>query len=181
MNPSPHQWKNWQRIMVTTLVLFIIVSGSIAVYRYVTRVVSPLPENISSQLSFSPLIISADSKSFSTSSYKFSTAEDNIQILTFIITTKDNIAVSVSEYVQPPQFTDIPEYRDRFLTNVAKQYATVPTASGTIYLGRMAKQDNKQLAVMIEKGLLIFLTPEKEMNEAQWRALGNSLELQAID
>ena len=166
--------RDWQRILIWVLVGFIVVAGSIAAYRYATRVISPLPQNIQSELTFSPFIIE-DSKKYSSESFKFSKAEDNTQVFSFLIHIKDGPTVSLSEYSLPPQFTDIPEYKDRFLTNVANQYATVSTAGGTIYLGRMAKQDNKQLAVMIEKGLLVFMAPDREMNEAQWRSLGDKL------
>jgi hypothetical protein len=158
------------------LVFFIIAAGAIAAFRYLTRTISPIPKDISSKLTFSPFIIGTSSR-YTTDSYKFTTAEDSVQILSYVVHSKDGPSVSVSEYTQPPQFTDIPEYKDRFLTNVAKQYATVSTSNGTIYLGRMAKQDNKQLAVMIEKGLLIFMAPENEINEAQWRSLGDNFEI----
>jgi UDP-galactopyranose mutase len=171
---------DWQRILIWVLVGFILVAGSIATYRYATRVISPLPQNIQSELSFSPFIIE-DSKKYSSESYKFSKVENNTQIFSYLIHIKDGTTISLSEYTQPPQFTEISEYKDRFLTNVAKQYATVPTSNGTIYLGRMEKQNNKQLAVMIEKGLLVFMAPDQEMNEAQWRALGDKLKLLTID
>jgi hypothetical protein len=170
---------NWQWITIWVLVGFTVVAGSIAAYRYATRVISPLPKNIETQLTFSPFIIE-DSKKYSSESYKFSKAEGNTQIFTYLIHIKDGPTVSLSEYALPPQFSEIPEYKDRFLTNVANQYATVSTSGGTIYLGRMTKQDNKQLAVMVEKGLLVFMAPDREMNEAQWRGLGDKLRILSV-
>ena len=172
--------KKWQRITLWTLGLFVVVAGSIAAYRFATRVVSPLPDAIQSQLTFSPFIIE-NSKKYKSESYKFSKAEDNTQIFSYLIRATNGPTISLSEYTQPQQFTEIAEYKDRFLTNVAKQYATVATSNGTIYLGRMSKQNNKQLGVMLEKGLIVFMAPDSEMNEAQWRALGDQLKILTIE
>jgi hypothetical protein len=175
-----NKWADWQRIVLWMLIFFIIAAGSIAAFRYATRVVSPLPKDIQSQLTFAPFVVE-DSEKYRSNGFKFSKAEDDTQIFSYIVDIQGGPTISFSQYTQPPQFTDIPEYKDRFLTNVAKQYATVATSNGTIYLGRMEKQANKQLAVMIEKGLLVFMAPDPEMNEAQWRSLGDKLELLKLD
>lgn len=175
-----HEWQKWQKVLVWVLVVFIIVAGSIATYRFATRETSPLPRDIRFALTFSPFVLPDGTKKYTTSDYKFSTAEDNVQILSYVIHTDEAIAISVSEYTQPQQFTDIPEYKDRFLTNVAKQYDTVQTSNGVIYLGRMTLQNNKQLGVMLEKGLIVFLSPDKELDKAHWRNLGDQLELQKV-
>jgi hypothetical protein len=88
--------------------------------------------------------------------------------------------VTLSEYPQPPQFNDIPEYRDRFLNNIASQYKTVQSASGVIYLGKMVKQDGRQLGIMLERGLIVFMNPERELSDAEWRQLGDLLEIRKI-
>ncbi len=92
----------------------------------------------------------------------------------------DGNTVTVSEYSQPPEFTEIPEYKNRFLSNVINQYDTVQTSNGTIYLGRATKQDKKQLALMIERGLLVFMSPDKDLANAQWRSIGDQFEIQKI-
>ena len=155
-----------------------IVSAAVALL-VLTRPPSVLPEDVRAKLTFSPLVVESTSEAYSTSSYKFNTAENNEQILSYITTTPYG-AITVSQYSQPPAFVDIPEYKDRFLDNVVKRYATVQTANGAIYLGRTTKQDNKQLGVMLERGLIVWLNPEKELSEAQWREFGDLLELQKI-
>jgi hypothetical protein len=42
----------------------------------------------------------------------------------------------------------------------------------------MPKQNNKQLAVLLERGLIIFMTPSRELDDATWRQIGDSLEIQ---
>ena len=147
-------------------------------YLYFSRDDNPIPPALQSQLTFSPFVLPKDSKAYTTTDYEFSPAEGKVQILSYLIHLPDN-TIKVSEYVQPPEFTEIPESKDRFLNN-AKQYATVQTSNGTIYLGRFALQNNKQIGIMIERGLLVFMSPDKELSEAQWRNLGDQLEIQKV-
>lgn len=149
-------------------------------YQRFERNAARLPATIREVITFSPFLIPVDSMQYEATDYKLSNVENNIQLLSYILTSKDG-QVTVSEYPQPPQFTDIPEYKERFLANIIKQYATVQTASGTIYLGRQTKQDNKQLAIMIERGLIVLMNPQKDLTEQQWRVIGEQLEIQKIN
>ena len=180
MHKVGFEWHGWQKIIVGLLIIFIIISGSIATFRYVTRVVSPMPKDIREQLTFSPLVIPASEKSIKTTDYKLAKAEDGTQILSYKITTKSGVGIAVTQNTQPPQFTEITEFKERFLTNVVRQYTTVQTSTGAIYLGRLAKQDNKQTAVILDKGLLVFFFPEKELNDTEWRKIGDTLEVEKI-
>lgn len=171
---------SWPKIAIWATAIITLIAVITGGYLYINRDTNPIPRQLRSQLTFSPFVIPVDSKDFLTSNYKFSTAEGKVQILSFLIKYQNN-TVSVSEYSQPPQFTDIPEYKNQFLTNVINQYSSVSTASGTIYLGKAVKQNNKQLALMIERGLLVFLSPDKKLTDAQWRSLGDQLEIQKTD
>lgn len=102
-----------------------------------------------------------------------------MQLLTFIVHFNGK-AVTVSEYIQPPQFAEITEYKERFLNNVIKQYATVQTSNGTIYLGKQQKQNDKQLGIMLERGLVIMFNPEHDLTQAEWRHLGDQFDVQKI-
>lgn len=137
----------------------------------------PLPTAVSSRLNFSPLIVTPTESSPVTDNYKLSTAEEGVLLLSFIIHLSDNRIVTVSEYPQPSQFNDVPDFRDKFLENVIQKTMSVSSASGTLMLGRMAKQENRQMAVMLENGLVVFLVPSSELTEDEWRALGDSLSL----
>ncbi len=155
-------------LVIATVAAAGIVFGALWIFKDT----NPIPNNLRTKLSFSPLVIPLDSSQITSRSYEFSKAEDKTQILSYILDIQDN-QVTVSEYVQPSEFTDIPEYKDRFLTNVIQQYATVQTANGTIYLGRLSQQDGQQLGVMIEKGLLVFMRPSAELDEMTWRLIGD--------
>lgn len=181
MDNFTKDWKNWQKATVGLLIVFIIASGAIATFRYATRVVSPMPEEVRSQVNFAPLVVSEKSKNFTTDSYKYLKVEDGTEILNYSIHSEKGFTVAVSQYEQPPQFTEIPDYQNRFLTNVAKQYDTVQTSAGVIYLGRLSKQDNKQVGVMLDKGLIVFLSPNKDLDKDQWRSVGNVLRIENLD
>jgi hypothetical protein len=34
---------------------------------------------------------------------------------------------------------------------------------------------------MIERGLLVFMNPDKELSEAEWRSIGDQLEIQKVN
>lgn len=150
-------------------------------FRYITRDVNPIPARLRSDLNFSAFVIPTDTANYLTSDYKFSYAEDKVQILSYIVRLPSGDTVSISEYPQPQEFTDITEYKDRFLTNIANQYETIPTSNGTIYLGRATKQNNKQLGVMIERGLIVFISPSTDLDTDTWRNIGDRLEIQKND
>lgn len=171
--------KLWRRRLSITLgILLLIGVASLTTY-VLTRPKNSLPSGVSQNLTFSPLVAVSNSKQ-SVRNYHLSKTEDGTQTLTYLIAIAGS-TVTVTEYTQPSQFTDIPNYKEQFLSNVINQYATVPTANGVIYLGRADKQNNHQIGVMLEKGLLLFLNPSNELSEQTWRAIGNSMRVENTD
>lgn len=176
-----------RRVVISITILLSVVAllllGAL-MYRAVTGAPpSPIPESIQAELTFSPLIIPEDNEDFTSRSFKLgSENSDAVPVFSYIIDTTDGKhSITVSQYTQPAEYSDIPEYKTQFLSNIAKQYATVQSSNGTIYLGRQSKQNNKQLAVMVEKGLLLFFAPTTgDVDESTWRKLGDTLELQKI-
>ena len=168
-------------ISIVVLVVVGLVGASFGAYLYLTKDINPIPAKLRQSISFSPLVIQSGTKGYTTSDYQVTKTENSISILSYTIKIDTGPVIRVSEYPQPQEFTDIPEYKDRFLTNVAQQYSTVATSEGTIYLGRLARQSNKQLGVMLEKGLIIFMSPDKDVAPEQWRSLGDQLVIQKIN
>jgi len=138
---------------------------------------SVLPTDISRDITFSPLV-PANSSNYKATDYMIGKNESGAQILTYNLYSPAQKKVVISEQSQPQEFTDIPEYKDKFLEN--KKDATVASASGTIYLFRGTKQTNKEAGLMLENGLLIFLNPETPLSKDEWRAIGDQLSLQRI-
>jgi len=169
------------RIYISLAVIVTVLAGVIlGINAYIKDRSSPIPPSIQSQLTFSPFILTDSTKGYSTSDYKLSNPVDTIYILSFEIHIKDGPTISLSEYPQPSEFTDIPNYQNSFLANIAKQYDSVQTANGTIFLGRLGQKDNTQLGVMIERGLLVLLSPTTDLSPQDWRKLGDQLRLTTI-
>jgi hypothetical protein len=146
-------------------------------YQLFNPQLNPIPMSLRKQLTFSPFVIPSSTKGYSTSSYRFNIAENSVQVLSYKIGLPSH-TVTISEYTQPAQFTEIPDFKTTFLSNAIKQYATVQTSNGVIYLGRLSKQNNAQVGVMLERGLVVFLLPDSDIEQSGWRELGDQFEIQ---
>ena len=165
--------------IIWSIILVLIIIVSLSGFLYLTRDTNPIPTEIRNKLTFSPFIIPTSTKEYTTSNYTFDAIEDNTKTLHYLVNVSDN-NIYISEYIQPPEFTEIPEYKDRFLSNVIESYATIQTSNETIHLGRGKLNNNKQFGIMIEKSLLVWMYPEKEMNDTDWRQLGDQFEIRKI-
>lgn len=172
--------KPWKHIAgFSVIAALLITTGAMANYRHLEREAARIPAPVRSELTFSPFIVTLDNRDYTATDYKLSAVDTDVQLLSFKVSFEGK-AVTVSEYVQPPQFVEIPEFKERFLNNVIKQYATVQTANGTVYLGRQVKQDDRQLGIMLERGLIIMFNPDQELSQAEWRRLGDQFDIQKI-
>jgi hypothetical protein len=170
-------WRKVRQIIAVASALILVGGGTVGLVAYITRDRNPVPAEIRHELTFSPLTIPTETDTLETSNYQLSRSEDNTQILNFLIKI-DGATVTVSQYPQPAAFTEIEEYKNRFLTNVIQQTDTVQTANGTIYLGVLARQDGRQIGVMLEHGLIIFFNPDRSIDASVWRSIGDRLTLQ---
>lgn len=82
----------------------------------------------------------------------------------------------VSQQPTPESFIDIPQVYDKVVANM-NEYKKFDTDSGTVYLTRPTDLGGKQAAVMNTKGTLMFVKPERDLSEDQWRILFNNLEI----
>lgn len=154
------------RVIGIAMALIVLTAAAAFGYQY-WQGRSQIPSAISSQLDFSPLILGR-SPDYKAESFKY---DPGNEVLSYLVSGA-GLKVAVSEQVQPPQFTEVEGYKDRFLSNALQQYAAVQTSNGIVYLCRPPKNSGKQVAVMFEKGLLVLLTPEgNDLNERQWRQL----------
>ncbi len=154
----------------------LLVAGGFTLAQVLKPKDNPVPASVSKQLDFTPLIVPSNLDTIKTTDYKVSTVEDGTQLLTYIIHIAD-ATVTVSEYTQPSQFSDVPDFQDKFLENVIQKTTSISTASGTIILGQQAKQQNKQLAIMLERGLVVLMNPSKTLEQKQWRTIGDALDV----
>ena len=161
-----------KRISIASIIIAVILGVGGWLFWYLSQPI--VPSAIRSKLPFSPLVyVGAEYK---VSSYKYASEE---KIFSYVIKDDSGNYITVAEQVQPPQFTDIPEYKDRFLDNVTRRYATVQSSGITVYLTRPPKQA-KQVGIIIDKGLLVFMSANKDLNEDQWRKIADHLELERL-
>lgn len=167
------------KILIPSLIIALLVvsAGLVASFLYISRDTNPIPETIRSKLTFSPFVIPNDSTIYETTEYELGSTETGAQLLSYV-TTIEGVRVTISQYPQPPEFSDIPEYKDRFLSSVIRQYASIQTSNGTVYLGRQSLQNNKQVGVILERGLLVFVSPPQDLSQDAWRKFGDELKIQ---
>jgi hypothetical protein len=170
--------RGWHAFAFGIIGILVLAAAGAGIYHLIARDSNPIPPKLRASLPFSPFVIPKGAKGYTTGDYAILKPDKDVQELKYRIHLPDGNSVWLSEYVQPSQFTEIPDYKDRFLTNVAKQYGLVQTSNGTIYLGRLTRQNNEQLGIMLEKGLLVFMIPGKELDQGQWHSLGEQLEIQ---
>jgi hypothetical protein len=163
-------------ILAGIIVAAFLIAGGFALSQFLKPKDNPVPASVSSQIDYTPLVVPANMEALRTSDYKVSTVEDGTKLLSYIIHIND-ATVTVSEYTQPSQFTDVPDFKDKFLENVIQKTTSVSTASGTVILGQQAKQQNRQLAIMLERGLVVLMNPSKALEQKQWRTIGDALEV----
>lgn len=175
-----NRWRIFRTVLLVVGGIAALVIAATVVWSIFARDTNPVPLAMRSQLTFSPFVIPKDNETYTTSDYRLTKAEDDTLILSYTITGAGS-SVEVSQYTQPLQFIDIPEYKDRFLTSVLQQSGTIPTANGTVYVGQLTKQDNQPLGVMLDKGLIVFLRPTEALEETEWRRLGETLSIQKME
>ena len=165
--------KNWKRLLIFIISAVVLVGvGSIITIAF-NQSKHVLPAAINNKLAFSPLVISDGSKIIA-DQYRASNAQKDIQTLSFRAAFEGK-KVSVTEQVQPGQFTDVADYKSHFLSSAFTDYRTVQTANGSIYVGPASKLQDQQIGVMVEKGLLVFFYPSKDLTDQDWRLIGDSL------
>ena len=176
MRVRANPWRRTRTIVFWVIGGLLLIGLGFAAWFFLLRDTNPVPKDIRASLSFSPLVVPTDSSHFKTEQYGLSRAEDDTQILTYTI-KGDGFTVKLSEYTQPSEFTEVTEYKERFLTNVVQQKKTIQTANGTIYIGGLSKQNNAEIGVMMENGLLVFMQPSRSLDDTEWRRVGESLEI----
>ena len=86
------------------------------------------------------------------------------------------VSVFVSEQSTPESFVDIPQAYDK-LVNAMNEYQKFDTDVGTVHLTHPKELAGKQAGVMNAKGTLMFLKPDSDLSDDQWRKLFSSLEV----
>lgn len=123
-----------------------------------------IPGPIKSQLTSTLLIPKGGDYITDRESAKY---DSKIKLLTFRTQIKGLTTVTVSEQATPDQFTDIPTYSEKVFQKFG-EYKTFEMSIGIVHLVRSPK-DKQQAAVINTKGTLMFVKPDKDLTEDQWR------------
>lgn len=168
-----------KKLVIAIIILALAAATGVLLYdRFGPAAAGPVPKDVMQQIDFSPFVVGADAKGYQSKSYKYAPMEDGTKVLSFIVTVPNGTPVTVSEYTQPPQFTEVTDYKAKFLEN--KSEDTAQTDNGVIYLFHPEKKQDIQVGMMLEKGLIVFFNPEKNLSKDDWRNLGNNLTVQRV-
>lgn len=100
------------------------------------------------------------------STIKYDTAHKGTS---FVVTGKGN-KMTFAEQTTPDQFNDIPQYWQRFVDKL-NGYKSFDSPDGKVALIRPQNLNQKQAAVFNGKGTLMFIYPEKDLSDNDWRKL----------
>lgn len=126
---------------------------------------SIIPKQIQAQLTSTVFLPQGDNLNTSSRTVKY---DKSLRLLSFRTQIYDVTAVTVSEQPSPDAFVDIPGYQDKFFQAIGG-YKTFETTVGVVHLVKDPK-NGQQAAAMSTKGTLLFVKPDKELSEDQWRA-----------
>lgn len=88
---------------------------------------------------------------------------------------RDANKIVMSEQATPPPFTDIPNYNSIFLSKL-NEYQELTVSLGTIELTHPTELKGGQSAVMNTRGTLMFLHPDTNLSDDDWKSVFNSLQ-----
>lgn len=99
--------------------------------------------------------------------------DEDLKLLTYRTEIRGVTTVIVTQQSTPDQFVDIPTYGDKVFEQLG-EYKTFDTAIGKVHLLRTPK-DQKQAAGINAQGTLMFVKPERDMSEDEWRKFFNRM------
>ncbi len=82
--------------------------------------------------------------------------------------------IIVTQQLLPSPFTDIPNYSTLFYSKL-NQYQELQTPLGAVALTRPTEIQGGQSAVANVRGTLMFMHPEQDMTDADWKELFNQI------
>lgn len=133
----------------------------------------PIPGPIKAKLTSTLLVPRGGDYQVKRESAKY---DPKLKVLTYEVAINGVGSAVVSEQPTPDSFIDIPQVYDKVVANM-NEYGTFDSDIGTVHLTRPKDLGGKQAAVMNAKGTLMFVKPERDLSDDQWRKLFNGLEV----
>jgi hypothetical protein len=171
---TPLKYRSTKRliVMITITVLAVCgVVGGVGYVAYRTRT-KTIPSSVAKQLSFSPFVIT-DAKHYKTDSFKYDADNKGFSFVAQVI-GDPNTSYTISQQETPDTFTDIPALFDKILGQL-NSYDTVNTFNGALFVTR--PKNAGQVAVLNEKGILMFIRSNHDVTSTQWKELAESMDI----
>jgi hypothetical protein len=82
----------------------------------------------------------------------------------------------ITEQSAPPQFNDIQSYIQK-LADSLNSYSNFTNTKGTVYLTRPKELNGGQSAMFIGQGTLMFVHPNKDLSDTEWKQFFSALQV----
>lgn len=161
---------SWPLLLAALLVVAVAVT---AIYWSFFRATSPVTTAISRQANFAIFYpgkqtgYTADSKSMS--------YDTQNKLVTFTA-QGPGTNLDFTEQATPTSFVDIPAAYDKLINNL-RGYSSFESLHGKVNLTHPKELGGAQAAVMNAKGTLLFIRPNRDLPDDEWRRLFNGLQL----
>ena len=123
-----------------------------------------LPQAVTKQATFTVYVPSSQEVKIAPDTAKY---DKDLKLLSYNVSINGINSVMSMQPV-PESFTDIPQYYDKVVAKM-NEYTKFESINGTVYLTRPTDMGGKQLAVMNTKGTLLFVRPDNDLTDDQWR------------
>lgn len=104
-------------------------------------------------------------------STKYSTED---KVYSYVVSKKGVADLTISLQPTPESFTDVPQVYEKLVEKM-RQYTAFDSIQGKVYLTRPVELNGGQTAVMNAKGVLMFVKPNAELSDDEWKSFFNSL------
>jgi hypothetical protein len=153
------------------LVLMVgLVIGAYAIFRPQS---SPIPKDINQKISHS-IFVPAQSSGWRLDKTATSYNNDTGVLNTYLLSRNNRI--TMTQQNTPQTFKDVPTYYPALL-NKLHEYSEIQTSNGTVGLTKPDELKGGQSAVANISDTLMFLHPDHDLTDQQWKQLFNNLDI----
>ena len=148
--------------------------GGVAVLGLITIVIllvapkNPIPGPIKKQLTSTLLVPRGGGAVVDRASVNY---DRNQKLLIFNVAYV-GIKLVVSQQPTPDQFVDIPDVYTKLIDGL-NNYSSFDSSIGTVHLTKPTQAHGGQWGVLNTKGTLMFVKPDKNLTDDQWRTFFN--------
>lgn len=132
-----------------------------------------IPKNLSDKVSF-PVYVPSEKSVWNIEPSK--TSYDEQEGVLSLYLNHNNQQIILTQQATPQVFSDVPQQYSKMLSSM-NQYAEYQTAFGAIGLTRPKELNGGQAAVVNKSGTLIFVKPNSDLSEDEWKNFFNNLRI----